>query len=34
LQNAGTGASMSSGPIALQSEGAPIEFRNIVLEKL
>lgn len=34
LMNHGTGASQSSGVICLQSEGAPIEFRNIMLEKL
>lgn len=34
LQNAGTDAALSSGPIALQSEGAPIEFRNITIEKI
>ena len=34
LQNAATDAFISSGPIALQSEGGPIEFKNIVLEKL
>jgi len=32
--NRGENASVNSGWIALQSEGAPIEFRNIVLEKL
>ena len=34
LQNEGTQASFTSGGIALQSEGAPIEFRNITLERL
>lgn len=34
LQNHGIEAFVSSGPIALQSEGAPIEFRNIYLELL
>jgi len=34
LQNKGTKAFVSSGPIALQSEGAPIEFRNIYIEPL
>ena len=33
LQNKGTGASLTSGFIALQSEGAPIEFRNIYIEQ-
>lgn len=32
IQAVGTGASVTSGYIALQSEGAPIEFRNIHLE--
>ena len=32
LQNDGTQASLSKGKIAFQSEGAPIEFRNIKLE--
>ncbi|MFP4058260.1 MAG: DUF1080 domain-containing protein [Candidatus Brocadiia bacterium] len=32
LQNAGTEAHPSSGHICLQSEGSPIEFRNITLE--
>jgi len=31
LQNEGTGATASSGWICLQSEGSPIEFRNIYL---
>ncbi len=31
LQNKGTNATLSSGPIALQSEGSPIEFRNVYL---
>lgn len=34
LQNAGTKATVTSGNIALQSEGAPIEFRNIHIEPL
>ena len=34
LQNRGTNASVAEGFIALQAEGSPIEFRNIVLEKL
>jgi hypothetical protein len=34
LQNVGTEANPSSGPICLQSEGSPIEFRNIYLEPL
>ncbi len=34
LQNKVTGASVSAGAIGLQSEGKPVEFRNIVLEPL
>jgi hypothetical protein len=34
LMNEGTAANPSSGAICLQSEGSPIEFRNIVLEPL
>ena len=34
LQNEGINASQYSGTIGLQSEGAPIEFRNIQLEML
>ncbi len=34
LQNVGTGCSERSGKICLQSEGAPIEFRNIYIEPL
>jgi len=34
LQNEGTDASVTSGWICLQSEGSPIEFRNIYLEPL
>jgi hypothetical protein len=34
LQNVATGCSVHSGRICLQSEGAPIEFRNIYLEPL
>ncbi len=34
LQNVVSGASVSSGKIGLQSEGTPIEFRNIYLEPL
>lgn len=31
LQNNATKSTLSSGPIALQSEGTPIEFRNVYL---
>ena len=31
LQNQATGSTLDSGPIALQSEGSPIEFRNVYL---
>ncbi|HNS22678.1 MAG TPA: DUF1080 domain-containing protein [Sedimentisphaerales bacterium] len=34
VQNEGTGASVTSGWICLQSEGSPIEFRNIYVESL
>jgi len=34
LQNAVTGASVEAGAIGLQAEGAPVEFRNITLDKL
>ena len=34
LQNEGVQASFTQGKISLQSEGAPIEFRNIYLELL
>ena len=34
LQNEGTKASETSGRICLQSEGSPIEFRNIYIEHL
>jgi Domain of Unknown Function (DUF1080) len=34
LQNVVTGTSVDSGAIGLQAEGAPVEFRNIVLEPL
>jgi hypothetical protein len=34
LQNKGTDASETSGKICLQSEGSPIEFRNIYIESL
>ena len=34
LLNEGTSADPSSGAICLQSEGSPIQFRNIVLEPL
>lgn len=34
LQNEGTDASVTSGWICLQSEGSPIEFRNIYLQPL
>jgi hypothetical protein len=34
LQNEGINASLTKGKICLQSEGAPVEFRNIYLELL
>ena len=34
LQNVGTKCSVTSGKICLQSEGTPIEFRNIYIEPL
>jgi hypothetical protein len=34
LQNKGTGLSASSGNICLQSEGGPMQFRNIRLDQL
>ena len=34
LQNKGTGMSLTGGNIALQSEGGPIQFRNIYLQPL
>ena len=34
LQNSGTNATETSGKICLQSEGSPIEFRNIYIEPL
>jgi hypothetical protein len=34
LENEVTGASVSSGAIALQAEGAPVEFRNITIAPL
>ena len=34
LQNNATKSTLSSGPIALQSEGTPIEFRNVYLISL
>lgn len=34
LQNEVTGASADSGAIGLQAEGAPVEFRNITLDRL
>ena len=34
LQNEGTAATVSAGWICLQSEGGPIEFRNIYIEPL
>ncbi|MFC1553618.1 DUF1080 domain-containing protein [candidate division KSB1 bacterium] len=34
LQNKGTNASLSKGKICFQSEGAPIEFRNIQIESM
>jgi hypothetical protein len=34
FQNTATKTSLTSGPIALQSEGGPIEFRNVTLTPL
>ena len=34
LQNKGTGMTLTEGNIALQSEGGPIQFRNIYLQPL
>jgi hypothetical protein len=34
LQNEGTAATQTSGWICLQSEGGPVEFRNIYIEQL
>lgn len=34
MQNNGTDLAVSEGPIALQSEGSPIEFRNIYITSL
>lgn len=34
LQNVGTGMTLTEGNIALQSEGGPIQFRNIYLQPL
>jgi len=34
MQNIGSGASVTSGKICLQSEGKPIEFRNVYLDPL
>jgi len=34
LQNEVTGTSVDSGFIGLQAEGAPVEFRNVILDKL
>ena len=34
LQNTGVKASQSAGPIGLQSEGAPVEFRNVWVQPL
>ncbi len=34
LQNSGTGMTLTEGNILLQSEGSPIQFRNIYLELL
>lgn len=34
LQNKGTGMSLTEGNIALQSEGGPMQFRNIYLQPL
>jgi hypothetical protein len=34
LQNAATGLSIDHGAVGLQAEGAPVEFRHIILNKL
>jgi hypothetical protein len=34
LQNSGTGMTLTEGNIALQSEGGPLQFRNIYLQPL
>ena len=34
LQNEGVDSNPSFGPICMQSEGSPIEFRNIYIEPL
>lgn len=34
LQNTGTGMTLTEGNIALQSEGSPLQFRNIFLQPL
>jgi hypothetical protein len=34
LQNEITGSSVASGAIALQSEGRPVEFRNVIIEPI
>jgi hypothetical protein len=34
LQNKGVNASQSDGPIGLQSEGTPVEFRNVWIQPL
>ncbi len=34
LQNEVTGTSVDCGTIGLQAEGAPVEFRNVILDKL
>jgi len=34
LQNEGTGATQTAGWICIQSEGGPVEFRNIYIESL
>lgn len=34
LQNTGTGMTLTEGSIALQSEGGPLQFRNIYLQPL
>ena len=34
LMNEATGCQITAGKICLQSEGAPIEFRNITIERL
>ncbi len=34
LQNVGSNMTLTEGNIALQSEGAPMQFRNIFLQAL